>query len=123
MFRKDRLRCLRGANQLREHRLTPKSPTRRVVAICCNSPMFLEFESGHWLSVYADRLKPAERPVLEIRTMTKYRPAGVTFTDDLPSPATHSVSFMWRLLRAWMAMGFKAPKLDYVKGAIDAPQG
>src|SRR5690242_12569818 len=40
LYRKDRVRCIRGRDLLAEHRLTPGSPTRRVVARCCNSPMF-----------------------------------------------------------------------------------
>ena len=118
--RKDRAACTRGAELLKEHRLKPSSPTRRVVATCCNSPMFLEFSGGHWLSVYRDRLDAAERPPVEMRTMIADRPAGVEFTDALPSYRKQSGGFMWRLLVAWVAMGFRAPKLDYVKGTLDA---
>lgn len=118
--RKDRVAFARGTDQLREFRLKPNSPTRRVVAACCNTPMFLEFRGGHWLSVYRDRLEAAERPSIEIRTMTADRRAGIEFTDNLPSYRRHSGWFMWRLLVAWAAMGFRAPKLEYVKGAIDA---
>ena len=118
LFRKDRITCTKGGELMGEHRLTPRSPTRRVVATCCNSPMFLEFSGGHWLSVYAARLPAAERPPMEMRVMTKDRRAGVEFNDGLPSYAKHSGSFMWKLLWAWAAMGFRAPKLDYVKGEL-----
>ena len=111
--RKDRATCTLGAEFLKEHRLTPSSPTRRVVATCCNSPMFLEFSAGHWLSVYRDRR-------VEMRTMIADRPAGVEFDDALPSYRKQSGGFMWRLLVAWVAMGFRAPKLDYVKGTLHA---
>lgn len=104
--RKDRVRCTRGDAILREHRLTPGTRTRRVVATCCNAAMFLEFDSGHWLSVFANRLDPAERPSIEQRTMTGDRP----FKDDIPSPDQHTLRFMWKLMAAWAAMGFKAPK-------------
>lgn len=118
--RKDRVTFTRGTDRLREFRLKPDSPTRRVVATCCNSPMFVEFSGGHWLSIYRDRLDAAERPAVEMRTMTADRRAGVEFTDSLPSYRKHSGRFMWRLLVAWAAMGFRAPKLDHVKGTIDA---
>lgn len=118
LFRKDRIACNRGADLLGEYRLTPKSPTRRVVAQCCATPMFLEFSGGHWLSVYAARLPDAERPAMEMRVMARDRRAGVEFDDGLPSFASHSGRFMWRLLWAWAAMGFRAPKLDYVKGEV-----
>lgn len=118
--RKDRAACARGAELLREYRLKPDSRTRRVVASCCNSPMFLEFSGGHWLSVYRDRLPPLDRPPIELRTMTMDRRAGIEFDDAIPSYRKHSVKFMWRLLTAWAAMGFRAPKLDYVKGTLNA---
>lgn len=118
--RKDRVNCISGAEHLREFRLKPGTPTRRIVATCCNSPMFLEFTNGHWLSVYRDRLAPSERPRIEIRTMTMDRPDGVQFSDAVPSYAKHSGRFMWQLLRAWVAMGFRTPKLNYVKGSLDA---
>lgn len=116
--RKDRIRCQRGQEHLRAHRLSPDSPTRRVVASCCNSPMFLEFTNGHWLSVYKNRIDPADQPPIDIRTMTMYRRAGVEFDDHIPSPKKHTFGFMWKLLTAWVAMGFKTPKIDYVNGEL-----
>src|SRR5690606_37389941 len=83
--RKDRVRCLRGGELLREHRLSPSSKTRRMVAACCNSAMYLELPGGHWLSLYAERFMPADRLPLEMRTMTRDRPAGVAFSDSVPS--------------------------------------
>jgi hypothetical protein len=41
-----------GFPRVEEHRLKPDSPTRRVVATCCNSAMFLDVTKGHWLSMY-----------------------------------------------------------------------
>ncbi|WP_246592187.1 GFA family protein [Aminobacter anthyllidis] len=123
LYRKDRIRCVHGAELLREHRLSPTAPTRRVVATCCNSPMFLEFKGGHWLSVYSERIDPDERPPVEMRTLTADRRPGVEFSDGLPSYAKHSGLFMWRLLTAWVAMGFRAPKLEYVKGELDVQGG
>src|SRR5690606_35643563 len=52
VYRKDRVRFLAGQDQLREHRVKSDSSTRRVVAACCNTPVFLEFQNGHWLSIY-----------------------------------------------------------------------
>lgn len=123
LYRKDRVRCLRGGEHLREFRLTPSSPTRRVVATCCNTAMFLEFKGGHWLSLYRLRLPPEDRPPVELRTMTKDLGKSAAFTDGLPSYRTQSVGFMWRLFCAWAAMGFRAPKVDYVEGGIDAGGG
>lgn len=119
LFRKDRVRCLRGQAHLREYRLAPTSKTRRVIATCCNAPIFLELSGGHWLSIYKDRFAKADQLALEMRTMVRDRRPDVAFTDALPSYKTHSGRFMWRLLTAWAAMGFRAPKIDYVNGTID----
>jgi hypothetical protein len=119
LFRKDRVRPLRGESLLREHRLKPSSSTRRVVASCCNTPIFTEFQNGHWLSVYSHTLPEAERPPVDLRTMTVDRRPGVEFHDAVPSYRRHSGRFMCRLLAAWAAMSFRAPKIDWVKGALD----
>lgn len=120
LYRKDRVRCERGQDRLREHRLAKDSKTRRVVAICCNTPMFLEFTTGHWLSIYGGLWPSSSRPALEIRTMTREKPAGVELPDDVPNPSTHTFSFYAKLFRAWAAMRFRAPKVDFVNGHLDA---
>ena len=116
LVRKDRIEWLSGADQLEEHRLTPDSPTRRFVARCCNSPVALEFTKGHWLSVYSARIPAEDRPAAEMRTMVKERPEGVDLPDDIPNYATPSGKFLWRLLTAWAAMGFRAPAVEATKG-------
>ncbi|RDJ20417.1 hypothetical protein DWF00_13940 [Bosea caraganae] len=113
LYRKDRIRCVGGGERLEAHRLKPESKTRRMVATCCNSAMFLEFTKGHWLSVYRDRL-PEGAPPLQMRVMTADRRKGVELPDDIPNYATHSGKFMWRLLSAWVAMGFRVPKVQGV---------
>lgn len=116
MFRKDRLRWLEGDSQLRSHRLTPSAGTRRVLAACCDSPIFLEFKGGHWLSVYRDRLGSAAPPI-EMRVMTRDRVEGEALGGNVPSYSAHSPSFMWRLFSAWVAMGFRAPQLKPIPEA------
>lgn len=110
LYRKDRIGRFSGGDLLREHRLTPTSPTRRVVATCCDTPMFLDFTKGHWLSFYTGRLS-GETPPLDMRVMTADRPGGAPLPDDVPNLATHSARFMVRLLVAWVAMGFRRPKV------------
>ncbi|MDP3748645.1 MAG: DUF6151 family protein [Phenylobacterium sp.] len=111
MHRKDRVRCVRGGERLEALRLTPASTTRRLVAKCCNAPMALEFKGGHWLSVYRDRLAEGAPP-LDERTMAAERPEGVELLGDIPSYSGHSGRFMWRLMKAWAAMGFRNPKVE-----------
>jgi hypothetical protein len=119
LYRKDKVRCEKGQECLREHRLSKDSKTRRVVAICCSTPMFLEFTKGHWLSLFGGLWPEASLPALEIRTMTRDRPAGVELPDDVPNPKTHTVLFFSKLLRAWAAMRFRAPKVEFVQGVLD----
>jgi hypothetical protein len=117
LYRKDRVRFLSGGDWLEEHRLSSGAPTRRVVANCCNSAMFLEFKGGHWLSVYRDRLGTDAAPI-DVRVMTRAKRPDVAFSDGIPSFATHNIGFMWKLLRGWAAMGFKVPKtIDGVRGS------
>ena len=120
LYRKDRVRCLKGHHVLREHRLSEGSSTRRVVASCCNTPMFLEFSDGHWLSIYGNLWPAASLPPLEIRTMARSRPADVVLPNDAPNPRTHTLSFYWKLFGAWAAMRFCTPKIDFVRGSLDA---
>ena len=115
LYRKDRVQWPAGKTLLEEHRLTPDSPTRRVLAGCCNTPVFLEFSGGHWLSVYGHLWPRDALPPLEMRTMAKDLPAGVTLPRDVPNASSQSAKFMFRLLGAWVAMGFRAPKLDFVR--------
>ncbi|MEC7764628.1 MAG: hypothetical protein VX874_22180 [Pseudomonadota bacterium] len=117
MVRKDRVRLASGSGSLEARRLKPDSATRRVVATCCGAPMYLEFEKGHWLSIYAARLPEAARGALECRTMTKDLPEGIVLPTDVPNPKTHTPGFMLKLLGAWVAMGFRTPKIDWAKEA------
>ena len=92
LYRKDRVALISGGDRFREHRLTPDSPTRRMVATCCGTPMVMDFTKGHWLSFYR---------------------AGVTQPDDMPLHAARSATFMWKVLTAWAAMGFRRPRLPW----------
>jgi hypothetical protein len=74
--------------------------------------MFLEFQNGHWLSIYAARIPERLRPPIQLRTMTKDAPEGSQFIDGVPSYKTHSFKFMVRLLWAWAKMGFRTPALE-----------
>lgn len=81
--------------------------------------MFLEFTKGHWLSLYMDRFEPSQRSRPELRTMTRDLAVPIENDEGVPAFATHSGQFMWKLLIAWAAMGFRAPKIDYVKGGLE----
>ena len=112
LFRKDRVAVVQGASQLQAHRLTESSPTRRVVAACCNAPMFLDFTSGHWLSLYRDRL-PESAPPVEIAVMTGDLSPGDARPSGLPTYSARPPRFMFRLLASFAAMGFRRAKFEW----------
>lgn len=103
LYRKDRIEYSKGSRLLRGYKLGDESSTKRVVAACCNSPVFLEFEKGHWLSVYRTALR-GELPPLEMRVHTKSKPAGSDLPNDIPRYSGYSAKFMAKLFAAWIAM-------------------
>ncbi len=113
LFRKDRVSFSKGNDLLVEARLKPDSATRRVVASCCRTPMFLEYTKGHWISLYANTT--GEAPPVAMRTMTKDRPPGAELPTDVPNYTEFGGRFMARLLWAWVKMGFRSPKLPALK--------
>jgi len=119
LYRKDRVRFVSGFDRLKEFRLKKDSPTRRVVASCCGTPVFLEFKGGHWLSLYAGVWPKGSLPQLELRTMTSDLPAGTLLDNAVPNGKRQSISFFAKLLGAWIAMGFRSPKIP-VTGTLDA---
>lgn len=118
-YRKDRLRILSGAEHLREFRLSPDARSRRVVAACCNTPVFLDLKGAHWLSVYLHLWPDAIRPKAKMRTMTGDLADISGLPGDIPNLKSHSVSFFAKLFKAWAAMGFRNPKIE-IAGRIDA---
>ncbi len=103
LYRKDRVTCLRGQQFLEEHRLEGESFTKRVVASCCNSAMFLDFEKGHWLSLYRDRFE-GHAPPVQMRVQTKYKPENAVLSDDIPSYPGFPFVFVAKLILAKIAM-------------------
>ncbi len=112
LYRKDRVRVAHGGERLEARRLTPGSPTRRVLATCCNTPMFLDFTPGHWLTLYRDRVRESA-PAPQMRLMAMDAPSGATFTDGIPTYPRHSAMFVLKLFGAWAAMGFRRPVMDW----------
>jgi hypothetical protein len=110
LYRKDRVKIASGAQHLREYRLKETSPTRRAVTSCCNSPMFLDYTLGHWLTVYRDRMPPPA-PAIQVRVMAKEKPEGLPLSKDISAYDTAPPGLMFKLLVAWAAMGFRRPKI------------
>ncbi|GAB5428829.1 MAG: DUF6151 family protein [Devosia indica] len=111
LYRKDRISFPDGTANLAEFRLSDTAPTRRVLTTCCNTPVFLEFEGGHWVSFFTGLWPESRRPTPQIRTQTGDVPDGVTLDDSLPAGTTTTAGFYARLLGEWIAMGFKSPRI------------
>ena len=109
LFRKDRFTCLKGAEHLRAHRLQDTSATRRMVASCCDSAMYMAFDDArHWVSAYRTRFV-GDVPPLEMRICTKSRTSLEALDSHLPSYASYPPRLIMRLLGARLSMVF-APK-------------
>jgi hypothetical protein len=117
LYRKDRVRFTKGTGLLKEYRLTPESPTRRIVANCCNTPIGLDFTKGHWLSLYRCPWPAHTLPPIQMRMMTSDAPGDAILSDDVPNHKRYGLSFFAKLLSAWFAMGFKIPKV-FVNGTM-----
>jgi len=106
LFRKDRIACTKGAELLKGYKLKETSVTNRVVATCCNSAVFVNFDRGpHWVSAYRARFRGA-LPPLEARMCTKSKRADVVIPTDVPSYPGYPPMFMLKLLASRVAMLF-----------------
>ena len=104
VYRKDRVTCMQGASLLKPHKIRKGSATNRVVADCCNSAMFVNFDdSKHWIDLYRSRCQGTPLPV-QMRVGTKFKPEGRTIPTDVRHYPRYAPSFLVRLLLAKMAM-------------------
>ena len=110
MYRKDRVAFLAGEDQLKSFRVSPVATSERVIATCCNTPVYLKFKGGHWLSLYGTLWPKGTMPPAEMRTMTSDLPDGAILPNDIPNAKKQSLGFFVKLFGAWVAMGFRNPK-------------
>lgn len=104
LYRKDRVKCLKGAHLLQGYKLTKESATNRIVATCCNSGMYLSFDRGpHWLSLYRARLQ-GDVPPLEMCIQTRFKPENVDISSDIPSYPAIPVKLLGKLVASRIAM-------------------
>lgn len=106
VYRKDRIKCSRGADLLTCHKIREKSATNRVIATCCNSAMLINFDDGkHWVDVYRSRMQE-NIPPLQMRICTKFKPENIDVPSDVPSYPGYPFKFLAKLLAAWIPMLF-----------------
>lgn len=104
LYRKDRVKYVRGIQLLRGYKIDDKSATSRVVATCCNSAMLMRFDDAkHWVPVYRARFR-GDKPLLQWRICTKFAPESAEIPNDVPNSAMYPLGFMVKLLTSKIAM-------------------
>lgn len=104
LYRKDRFACSQGGELLKRYKLEESSATNRVVATCCNSALFVDFDKGpHWVSAYRARFLGV-LPPLQYRMCTKFKPEGATLPDDVPCYRGYPPGLIVKLLASRVAM-------------------
>ena len=105
LFRRDRFRVTRGEERLSVIRLREGTPTRRFVASCCNTAMYLGFDRGpFWVTVHRARFG-ASAPPLESRVQTKFRaPDQPPVATDLPVHRGFPLGLAAKLVASWIPM-------------------
>jgi hypothetical protein len=109
VFRRDRIACTRGADRLQAIRLTDATRTRRMIAGCCATPMYLAFDDRRpWVSAFRARFG-ADAPPVEMRIRTRFRRSDPKADDGLPNHPGYPPAMMLRILGAWPLMLFSRP--------------
>ena len=107
-YRKDRVECTSGRELLQSLKLRPDSATKRVVASCCNSAVYLGFDdSKHWVDVYHSRVQGAVPPI-EFRMCTRFKAAPDENSTGVPGYPGYPPRLIFRLIAARMAMWLPA---------------
>lgn len=102
-WRDDRFAVVAGEELLVPYTLKHDAPTRRMVASCCNSGMFVKFGPGHWTSTYRLRFA-GELPPVEMRTKVARRQSDLPMPDDAPVYRGFGAKLFWRLIASRVAM-------------------
>jgi hypothetical protein len=89
---------------LERHKIREESATNRVVATCCNSAMFMDFDDAkHWVSVYRARFR-GDAPSPEMRICTKFGPEGGDVPGDVRAYSGFPLRFLTKLVAARISM-------------------
>ena len=109
LFRRDRIACTRGADRLQAMRLTDASKTRRMIASCCATPMYLAFDDKRpWVSAFRACFG-ADAPPVEMRICTRFRRSDEQADDGVRSHPGYPPAMILRILAAWPPMLFSRP--------------
>ena len=109
VFRRDRIACTRGADRLQAMRLTALTKTRRMIASCCSTPMYVAFDDKRpWVSALRAPFGP-DAPPVEMRICTRFKRSEEKTDDGLPSHPGYPASMMVRILAVLPSMLFSRP--------------
>jgi hypothetical protein len=109
VFRRDLIACVRGAENLQAMRLTAATKTRRMVAGCCTTPMYVSFDDKRpCVSSYRAGFG-ADAPPVEMRICTRFRRPEYKAEDGLPEHPGYPAAMILRILAAWPRMLFSRP--------------
>ena len=109
LFRRDRIACTQGAENLQAMRLTAASKTRRMIAGCCATPMYLAFDDKRpWVSAFRASFGAGAPPV-EMRICTRFRRSEETADDGVASHPGYPLGMMFRILGTWPLMLLSRP--------------
>jgi len=103
-YRDDRFRCSSGENLLVGYKIKESAPTRRMVASCCNSAMFLKYAPGFWISAYRARFNGDDLPPLEMRDQIEHRRADTDLPRDVPCYRGFPMRLYAKVISARVAM-------------------
>jgi hypothetical protein len=109
VFRRDRIACTRGKDQLQAMKLTATSKTRRMIASCCSTPMYVAFDDKRpWVSAFRSPFG-AEAPPVEMRICTRFKRSEEQAEDGVPNHPGYPAAMVVRLLAVWPLMLFSRP--------------
>jgi hypothetical protein len=109
VFRKDRVRYLKGTQFLKSLKVDEDSPSR-VYASCCNSYMLLDTAGPMPIfPVYRGRFQ-GETPPLEMRINAKFKSES-NIPSDAPIYSSFPLKFVRKLIGAKIAMIFRQSDL------------
>ena len=109
VFRRDRIACVRGAESLHAMRLRDATKTRRMIAGCCTTPMYVGFDDKRpWVSALRAGFGAGAPPV-EMRICTRFRRPEHKAEDGVPEHPGYPAAMILRVVAVWPRMLFSRP--------------
>jgi hypothetical protein len=101
VFRRDRIDCTRGQENLEAMRLTGATKTRRMIARCCATPMYAGFDDKRpWVSAFRASFG-VNAPPVQMRICTRFKRSEEKAEDKLPSHPGYPPAMIARILAVW----------------------